>query len=67
VSVAAAVMTGLIVVGGGIVRARGGKQRASEKKENEKFHRRARPYGWDMAAAAAAFCSFIMFWVSIMF
>jgi hypothetical protein len=45
----------LRVVVSGIVGAGAGKQRASEKKEDEKFH------GWEMAAAAAAFCSFIMF------
>lgn len=45
----------LRVVVSGIVGAGAGKERASEKKEDEKFH------GWDMAAAAAAFCSFIMF------
>jgi hypothetical protein len=36
VSVAAPVMTGLVV--GGIIGAGGGKQRASEKREDEKFH-----------------------------
>ena len=45
----------LRVVVSGIVGAGAGKQRASEKKKDGKFH------GWDMAAAAAAFCSFIMF------
>jgi hypothetical protein len=48
----------LWVVVSGIVGAGAGKERTSEKNEDGKFQRN---YGWDMAAAAAAFCSFIMF------
>ena len=51
-------MAVLRVVVGGVVGAGPKKQRASEQKDDGKFHR---DYGWDMAAAAAAFCSFIMF------
>jgi hypothetical protein len=55
VSVPVPVMPVLRVVVVRIAGAGGGKQRASEKKENEKFH------GWDVAA----FCWFTMFWVLI--